>query len=310
MTYEDAFCLRDNPFCPSRPFLNINDPRFRRRLSSSPLRLHEEPRLDKLYCDGLDDARNLSDFLRLVEDRGFRPNPPELGTDALAFVVHGAKGVGKTTLVNRMLQHLRTCEPPGDEPTQKWKLYGEWDEESMTKESQLAKIDGMARQIAEEKPAYACIVFDDLIAGAEGPAANLFLSASKNSVVFAFLVTSDPELARKQWTHSKLDPHVYALRQLTPEGAVRYVGERLKVFRLDPAPRVVPPLFPFDETDIRAALTQQSVGLDATVSEIATMRVFNRALCTALRREKERVSVQDGMIRLASAYRDGLDDAA
>lgn len=303
MSYDHAFGLTDNPFCPAEPFLDLGV-RYRKRLSSSPLLLHEESKLMPLYCEAIDAKRHFDDFERRIAAYNFRTTPSKaLGTETFAFVVHGSKGSGKTTLVNRMISHMKDCAPNGTA----WKLYGQWPEDNTSTDWQLKAIDEIRDAILGEHPEYACVVFDDLTAGAETAAANLFHRVDDEGIViFAFLVTSNVALIKRDWAGMRLNPRVYSVDELSPEAAVEYIAARLNVFRSKSATGRFGPLYPFDEQDITEALTEQAIGRGAVFKGAVTLRVLNGTLCDALFRRKDNPPSPGETIKLATAYKEEL----
>jgi hypothetical protein len=267
-------------------------------LAAAPLQLHHEPRLLPLFTRALDGG-HVDSFAELIDEYGFRPDPPELGSEPFAFVVHGDQGAGKTTLVNRLILHLQQCAPSN----KSWKLYGQT-RDVFASVGQGAILDRLRADIANEKPDYACIVLDDFVSGAEKAASDLFDSVvAGGTIVFLFIVTSDRALRNKKWAMMSLNPTIYEVQPIGPEQAVEHIARRLAHFRI--AGFAEPdPLFPFVEADIHDALREQA--FDAA-SGIVTLRTLNVTLCNALRaRRKDVPAAADMRIDLATAYRDML----
>jgi hypothetical protein len=103
--------------------------------------------------------------------------------------------------------------------------------------------------------------------------------------LFMFVTTSDSELRQSTWANWPLPIVPYETAELYPDDAVAFIRSRVRLFR---DPQIAQALgnhelFPFNENNIRAAVTAKSVAYDAG-TKIITIRQFSQALSTILER--------------------------
>ncbi|SRR5713226_8594716 len=299
--YETAFGLRDNPFCPTKPLRGMASPRLMSNLSSFPLPVHREPLLLNLYCPKVGGEEILKDFDSRMADAGYEP--PEIGTQPLLTVILGPQGTGKTTFANVMTRRLLQCAVPAGS---RWAIYDPWpNKEFNGKDAQIEAVVALQKQILDEtkEPDYCCVLVDNLVAGAEQAALNLYGELSELRIVFVFLMTSDQVLLKKNWDNVRGGPTVYQASELKPEDAVNYVVHRVNYFRVQGAPIPVDQeLFPFDPDDIRSALARQAFTETGQLRSIVTLRQLNNTLCRAL--AQARNVAKPGPILLARSFKE------
>ena len=291
-----AFGLTDHPFSPTKLLPGMTDIDLISPVSTYPLRMHLDEHLDDLFCyDAGPFRKHLDDFENLIGVYGYVAGV-SAGAMRFPFVVTGARGTGKTTLVNRMMYHVKKCRPPGT-PADLWKIFEPWGERILSVEEQLAEISKLKTSIVQDTSPgdCCCVVLDKLVSGVETAAINLYEEIRQRCIVFLFLITSDDRLMYETLSDGRKVPRswenygpgftVYQTEELTPVHAVQYVTHRIGVYRCkdDHNDPLFPqfPLFPFDADDLTAALQKQDgVGLS-----ILNLRQLNQHLSKAIRDE-------------------------
>jgi len=253
--YPQAFALSDNPFGPKRPLAGI-PPRLMQMLERRPLLLHKEHRLQTLYCDAIF-AKTSSDFEIILAAAAYvaEPPPPSRGSMPHAFLIQGDRGTGKTTLASQMMRIVECCTAPGDPP---WKVYEAMlDATRQTVTDQLNALAALEKKITDETQPndYCCLLVDDFLADVYAHVLAMFDRLS-DRIVFLLLVTSDLLVLAGHAANSRHGVNAFTIESLSPDAAVAFVRQRLDVFRPNlPANMATAPLFPFDEDDLRQAVS-------------------------------------------------------
>ncbi len=295
MTYEEVFGIRDNPFCPNKPYEGVS-PFLMAKLSSLPLQIHKAPRLKDLFSEDAGPFRDaIQDFQSLLQGYGY--DPPGVGTESFVFLIRGPQGTGKTTLALWMVDWLASCLPPPG----RWKIYDDWiHKDFVSAEAQASAFLALRDRILQEtsETDYICVLLDNLLGGAEQQALNLYGDLFEKRVVAIFLITSDHVLLNKNWDNARFSPHaIYQTEDLSADNAVHYIRDRMKVFRAHGGNSPADLLYPFREDDIRSSL---ETGADET-GRIVTLRQLNITLCNALR-EGVKLGPPGPPISLVQAY--------
>ncbi len=287
--FQDAFGLRENPFCPTSPLPGIKNPLSMANLKTRPMQVRREHALDALYCEDVC-AECLGRFASLAGDGGYEP--PQIGVLPLLVVILGSQGTGKTTLANRMVRHLQECAPP----TRAWQVFDSWaDMQFNSPEQQIAKIAELRDQVlaGTKEGDYCCVLVDNLVSGAEGAAMGLYLQLlTNNRVASVFAMSSDLQLISKPWDNMIAGPEVYRTSELDPDTAVRYVRKRISAYRIKDA--VIPAeheLLPFQADVIVAAVTRSGFDAAGALDGIISLRQLNSTLCRVLRNARDDATV-------------------
>lgn len=298
--YEEAFFLRDNPFCPAKPLAGISSPLLMSNLSTQPLRIHMDEALMSLYCADVGKA-NLDQFRESVSHDGY--DPPGIGSTPFLSLILGPQGTGKTTLANAMVHHLKQCAPnaPG-----KWRVYDPWaDREFDQSEQQVETMARLQAQVLNETTDkdYLCVLLDNLKSGAEQAAFNLYGELYRSRIVFVFLLSSDPPLLKKSWDNVRFGPAIYQTSALQPDIAVGYIKHRVNTYRVeDCRVPLSPDIYPFDSKDIETSIKTKSIGELGQVQGIVTLRTLNTTLCRALKEGLKATPPSKLPISLAQSY--------
>jgi hypothetical protein len=190
----------------------------------------------------------------VLDKSGYWLEPVKRGVAPYLVAIEGDRGTGKTTLASRLLQAMLKRTPPG-EPD--WHV-----EELMLKSTtqtasdQETLLKALEPKVIDAKAQYNCILVDDVLAEAFPAVVQLYDSLVSKCVVFMVFTSYDPKMA-EQIDKSLHSVQRYPIAPLTPDDAVAFVSARYDVFRI-PAPAGgadAPTLFPFDEHDIRTAVT-------------------------------------------------------
>jgi len=251
--YKEAFGLSDNPFGPRKPVGKL-PPNLTFDLEKRPLLLHRSEGLEQLYCDKIPSfVAACKDMEALFEADGYTLDPPARGVTSYLVAIAGDRGAGKTTLASRMLQLIQKRRPAGEPVWDVQELFLKSTSETVTE--QVEKLKALeAKVAAAAKPAYLCVLIDDLLAEAYPYAALLYDNLRNDAVVFMVFTSCDPEMS-KQIEKSLHTVQPFSIAPLTPDDAIAYVTARYQVFRIPAANGInAEPLFPFDEKDIRTAV--------------------------------------------------------
>ena len=142
--------------------------------------------------------------------------------------------------------------------------------------------DGLKKN--SQRGDYWCILIDNLLEGGELAALNLFNEMiNDDCIVFLFLMTSDVDFLDQPRDNSRHEIKRYETRPLDPEDAVEFVKHRIIGFRddrrKDPAGNI---LFPFDDQDIRQAVTSGNLAQNGLGPGRVTIRQLNKVLADIL----------------------------
>jgi hypothetical protein len=287
LSYQDAFSLADNPFYPRRKtLLGVEDPVVMQTLVSRPLRVHEEKALLKLYSEEAGPFKeSVERFLNTISEFGYNPEDADLGSEPFIILIKGSIGSGKTTLANVMVYHLRKANPECDRLI----ILDPWAEERFDLHTtQEAAIDLLEKDIQVSKGKYYCVMIDNLVAGAEERAFQLYTKLIKTNLTYLFLISGDPEIRGKSFlkTHYKVYP--FDTKELDPETAIKFVQHRINFYRTEEELKL-PALakygiFPFEKENIEKAVTAKKLG------ETITIRTLSVILDGCLTYRKEELS--------------------
>ena len=250
--YEKAFGLRENPFKPSR-IEGVEKIVMTKDLHTSPLKIHEEPKLISMYCPHAGPFHSLFEkFKNMITLEGYEINPSCAGNSCFIFLIMGSEGTGKTTLASMMMHHLKQCKEKKE-----WIVHDPWAEKIFNSSiDQMAEIDKMERWIKDKTNAndYCCLLIDNLIYGAEARVFDLY-DKFGDRIMFLFLITSDPKLYEHFSLNSRHQVITLQTRPLTADDAVAFVKCRIETFRKTGLLFTSDfGLFPFDADDIRNAV--------------------------------------------------------
>jgi hypothetical protein len=300
LTYEQAFGLRDNPFCPVKPLLGMTKPNLISNLSAEPLRVHEEPLLMTLHYEGLG-RQSLVQFKEMASEAGYAP--PAIGTQSFLSIILGPQGTGKTTLANVLVHHLKQCTPgaPGV-----WRVYEPWaNKQPDQSDGQIKDIADLPGKILGETTDqdYCCVLIDNLQSGAEQAAFNLYGTLFQRRIAFVFLVSSDPLLLKKKWDNVRYGPILCRTSEFQADNAIGYIQHRINIYRV-PGVQIPsgPDIFPFDSQEIANSLTKKTFGPRGEIQGIVTVRQLNNTLCWALRDARKAITPPAPAISLAQSY--------
>jgi hypothetical protein len=299
---KKAFVLTDYPFSPNQPLKGMSHPLLIRSLISGPLQMHKDAVLEKLFVpDAGPFERHFNDFKDSIAYKNYTDNPSSAGVEPFAFFIRGNEGTGKTTLVNRMISHLQKCLPEGS--SKKWKIFDTWGDIVFTFDTQSAALAVLKCKINQQttEEDYCCLVLDNLVAGLETAAINLFSEISKNRVVFLFLISSEEKLLNRNWDNFRVPIIIYDTEDLKADQAVRYIQHRLDFYRVldedDEGKRLLPlyPMFPFDLDDIKTAMARQS---DRNNQGIVTLRQLNSHLNKAMQQRLKKLPADYDILKI------------
>jgi GTPase SAR1 family protein len=262
--YIEAFGLSDNPFGPRLQWRQVSPP-LTVSLEKRPLLVHKDARLDALYCEKIPSFKSAFDKLKAVLDAsGYTVDPPVRGVAPFLVAIEGDRGTGKTTLASRLLQGMLKRTPPG-EP--------DWHVEELmlksitqTASDQATLLKALEKKVIDTNAPYNCVLVDDVLADAYPAVTQVYDNLLEKCVVFMVFTSYDQKMA-EQIEKSLHNVQRHAIAPLTPDDAIAFVSARYDVFRVAPAAAAVgaPPLFPFDEHDIRTAVTVKTFsGTSAT----------------------------------------------
>lgn len=287
-TYEKSFGLTDNPFSPKKLLPGVKSALMMREIYIKPLRLDDDDGLFQLYVGDAGPFDQVHGAYRTrLEGEGYAEGAAggqsSVGLNSFIFFIHGPIGTGKTTLMNMMLRSLKRCKPPN----------GAWAPfraqfNLMPNESQQNKeLDVVKDKIEKGAQAgdYCYLVLDNLTDGAVEKAFDLYNYIGERFQLLMFVTTSDSELRQKTWANWPLPIVLYETAELSPDNAVSFIRSRVNLFRDPKTAQALGnhELFPFNEKNIRAAVTAKSVAYDAG-TKIITIRQFSQALSSILER--------------------------
>lgn len=280
ITFEKAFALLENPFQPrDTDFLGVNNRLMMQNLSQGPLKVHRESGLMKLYVPQAGRfEEHLQKFEGWIEDAGYTANPPDLGLDSFISFVHGSAGTGKTSLTNVMMYKLQERKPQGKPD---WCFFEPWGAgEDLPPDQQTSKLTELEESIPRSLgpgQQYAFVVADNIRAGVDVDAVNMYVRLQDTCFIFLFLLSSDPDFLDKRWDDLPVEVRVFDTAGLTPDHAVDFVKHRISRYRKGFS-QVIDEydLFPFTEDDIREAV--QTRGDEG----IITLRQLNGILKDAI----------------------------
>jgi hypothetical protein len=276
LSYQDAFSLADNPFYPRRAkLLGVQDPIVMQTLVSRPLRVHEEASLLKLYSEEAGPFKeHVVKFLSTVSGFGYDPDNADLGSEPFIFLIKGSIGSGKTTLANVMVHHLKRANPKGDLLV----VFDPWAEERFDIHTkQEAEIEKLEKRILDQlsKGKYCCVLIDNLVAGAEERAFQLYARLIKTNLTFLFLISGDADIRGKSYINTQYKIYPFDTKELTPETAINFVRHRIHLYRSEEQFRL-PELakynvFPFAEENIKRAVEARKLGATITIRTLSVI---------------------------------------
>ncbi len=267
LSYQDAFSLADNPFYPRRQaLLGVQDPVVMQTLVSRPLRVHEEKALLALYSEDAGPFKeHVERFLSTISQFGYDPKKEELCSEPFIFLIKGSIGSGKTTLANVMVYHLKRANPAGDRLV----VFDPWPEERFDiftkQETEIGKLE---TQILDQlsKGKYCCVMVDNLVAGAEEKAFQLYARLIKTNLTFLFLISGDADIRGKSYLNTQFKIYPFDTKELTEETAMRFVQHRINFYRHLKLPALANhSIFPFAEDNIRKAVAAKQLGDTITI---------------------------------------------
>lgn len=280
-----AFGLTDHPFSPNRPIPGMTKPKLLDNLVAGPLRIWQDESLLKLYCpDAGPFASQFRDFTTLLSLKGYTEKPTSVGYQSLAFFVGGPDGTGKTSLVNRMVSHLRKCRQTDAGNYWDWKVFDTWSNRPFNAENQVTALSALRDEIngQTKENDYCCLVLDNLGSETVPGAIELFSRLNETRVVFLFLISSEDKLVAKDWDNFQVSVNVYRTEALESGEAIKYVRHRLDFYRVRSAndEPILPgcPTFPFDPKDLEEAIQPPQ----AEERGIVTLRELNSHLSKAM----------------------------
>jgi hypothetical protein len=294
-----AFSLKDFPFSPNIPLPGMRKPVLIGGVETLPLRIDEEEALQALFSSQAGPFdRHLTHFQNLLKFKGYSYGT-SAGFASLPFAVAGPLASGKSTLVNRLVAHVKGCRPP-ESPPSFWKIEVPWRDQILTAEQQLSKLADLNTQITKTNEAgdHCCVVLDNLAAGVADQAANLFAEVREICSLFLFVTAaadgkptrppSPDAINIDPWDRYAVGFTVYRTEELSPTYAVQYVKDRISYYRKrDGDEQPIPPhlaqypLFPFSAEDIASAIAKKrDVGMPTL-----DLRQLNRHLSEAIRQK-------------------------
>jgi hypothetical protein len=206
-----------------------------------------------------------------------------VGLNSFIFFTHGPIGTGKTTLMNLMLRSLKRCEPPNGA----WAPFRAHFGLMPTEPEQNRELDVVKDKIERGAQIgdYCYLVLDNLTEGAAQKAFDLYKYFEERFQLLMFVTTSDSELRQRTWANWPLPIVPYETAELSPDNAVAFIRSRVRLFRDPQMAQALGnhELFPFNEENIRAAVTAKSVAYNAG-TKIITIRQFSQALSSILER--------------------------
>jgi hypothetical protein len=276
LSYQDAFSLADNPFYPRRKaLLGVEDPVVMQTLVSRPLRIHEDRALIKLYVEEAGPFKeNVEQFLNTISEFGYAPKDAELGSEPFIFLIKGSIGSGKTTLANVMVYHLKKANPTGDRLV----IFDPWAETRFNIHTeQETAINDLEKQILDHlsKGKYCCVMIDNLVAGAEDRAFQLYTKLIKTNLTYLFLISGDPEIRGKSLLQIPYKVFPFDTKELDPVTAIKFVQHRIDFYRKD-AELKLPSLgnysiFPFEKENIEKAVAAKKLGGTITIRTLSVI---------------------------------------
>lgn len=311
--YSEAFGLSDNPFGPYNLVTGIPAP-LTRNLQARPLYLHRNPNLQILYCERLSAFETASStFDSTLNTIGYRSATNQRGTSPVLVTVEGDKGAGKTTLASRLMQTMMSRQPVGQSPWVVVEL--QLNAEAETATEQAAKIQGIEKKLLDAKAEYCCILIDNLRADAYRFALEMYDKLEETTA--ALFLTSSDDAFGAQVAATRQAVQSFKIPKLAPDDAVAFISHRYTVFQVPPPALPNLPLFPFDATDIAAAVAAQVFNgaeqsgpvtirlisglLRASLDE--RLREINRAALPFNVRQLQPNEIAANTIRLAQSYR-------
>lgn len=249
--YKEAFGLSDNPFGPRRRLGAVPAP-LTADLEKKPLFLHKNNELETLYCDKIPSFRDACDHMGTILDAaGYEEADPGNGVASYLIVVEGDRGAGKTTLASRLIQLMLKRYPKGEPARGAEEVLLNSSRETVTEQVDRLK----ELEIPGVPAAYRCVLIDDLLADAYPFAEVLYDKLIAASPVFMVLTSWDPRMS-EQIEKTLHTVRRFPISPLTADDAIAYVRLRYNRFRIPTANGLnAEPLFPFDEQDIRMAVS-------------------------------------------------------
>jgi hypothetical protein len=287
LTYQDAFALRDSPFGPRRPMPGVSPP-LTQSLESRPLLIHQNRLLLDLYSpDAGPFGKRSEDFeveLATAEYRVANPlDPASRGVTSYVFLILGDRGTGKSTLASWMIDYITRCTGP-NQPA--WKLFEEYLSavDGQAPEEQLARLTTVEAAFdGVTSNDYCCVFLDDVLGAVFPHCLAAFERLRKKAATFMMLTSSDGQLLTTSRDGTRHSVMFYEVGELSPDAAIAFVRKRIDHFRAVLPPALAAyPLFPFDENDLRTAVTTGGIA-GASHQGPVTIRQLSLVLHKALR---------------------------
>ena len=213
-------------------------------------------------------------FLNTVSEFGYDPENAELGSEPFIFLIKGSIGSGKTTLANVMVYHLKRANPEGNRLV----VFDPWAEEHFDIHSkQENEIEKLESQILDQlsKGKYCCVMIDNLVAGAEERAFQLYTRLIRTNLTYLFLISGDPEIREKSFINTQYKVYPFDTKELTPESAIKFVQHRIEFYRKEKQFKLPAlakySIFPFVAENIQKAVAAKKLGETITIRTLSVI---------------------------------------